>query len=166
MKYSYEYKKQCVEMYRQGKWAETPTGITQESFRRMVRKRFGLERTVPDILDDWDVLLGPQVLGSFGMLFHPFPVLIKLIDAAQPLSIQVHPSNFYAMCREHQYGKTEMWYIVDAEPGAFLYYGFQHEISKEEFAQRIENNTLTEVLNAVPVQNRFTEKAEVWLPLE
>ena len=70
------------------------------------------------------------------------------------------------MCHEHQYGKTEMWYIVDAEPGAFLYYGFQHEISKEEFAQRIENNTLTEVLNAVPVQNRFTEKAEVWLPLE
>ena len=40
---------------------------------------------------------GPQVLGSFGMLFHPFPILIKLIDAAQPLSIQVHPSNFYAI---------------------------------------------------------------------
>ena len=64
---------------------------------------------------------GPQVLGSFGMLFHPFPILIKLIDAAQPLSIQVHPSNFYAINREHQYGKTEMWYVVDAEPGAFLY---------------------------------------------
>lgn len=105
-------------------------------------------RTLQQYLEAED----PQVLGSFGMLFHPFPVLIKLIDAAQPLSIQVHPSNFYAMNHEHQYGKTEMWYIVDAEPGAFLYYGFRREISKEEFARRIEDNTLTEVLNAVPVQ--------------
>lgn len=94
---------------------------------------------------------GPQVLGSFGMLFHPFPILIKLIDAAQPLSIQVHPSNFYAINREHQYGKTEMWYVVDAEPGAFLYYGFRQPITREEFARRIEDNTLPEVLNAVPV---------------
>lgn len=94
---------------------------------------------------------GPQVLGSFGMLFHPFPVLIKLIDAAQPLSIQVHPSNFYAINHEHQYGKTEMWYVVDAEPGAFLYYGFRQQITREEFARRIEDNTLPEVLNAVPV---------------
>lgn len=94
---------------------------------------------------------GPQVLGSFGMLFHPFPILIKLIDAAQPLSIQVHPSNFYAINREHQYGKTEMWYVVDAEPGAFLYYGFRQQITREEFARRIEDNTLPEVLNAVPV---------------
>ena len=92
---------------------------------------------------------GPQVLGSFGMLFHPFPILIKLIDAAQPLSIQVHPSNFYAINREHQYGKTEMWYVVDAEPGAFLYYGFRQQITREEFARRIEDNTLPEVLNAV-----------------
>ena len=44
-----------------------------------------------------------------------------------------------------------MWYVLDCEPGAFLYYGFAHEISKEEFAERIQNNTLTEVLNAVPV---------------
>lgn len=48
-------------------------------------------------------------------------------------------------------GKTEMWYIVDCEPGAYLYYGFQKEISKAEFKERIENNTLLEVLNKVPV---------------
>ena len=94
---------------------------------------------------------GPRALGSFGMLFHPFPILIKLIDAAQPLSIQVHPSNLYAIEHEHQYGKTEMWYIVDADPGAYLYYGFRQQISQEEFARRIADNTLTEVLNAVPV---------------
>lgn len=95
---------------------------------------------------------GKGVLGSFGMLFEGFPILTKLIDAKKDLSIQVHPSNKYAMEHEHQYGKTEMWYILDAEPGAFLYYGFRHEITKEEFAARIENNTLTEVLNAVPVK--------------
>lgn len=52
---------------------------------------------------------------------------------------------------EGEYGKTEMWYIVDCEPGAKLLYGFQHEISKEEFAQRIADNTLLEVTNAVEV---------------
>ena len=105
----------------------------------------------PESLQQYLYAEGQQVLGSFGMLFHPFPVLIKLIDAAQPLSIQVHPSNFYAINHEHQYGKTEMWYVVDAEPGAFLYYGFRQQITREEFARRIEDNTLPEVLNAVPV---------------
>ena len=63
----------------------------------------------------------------------------------------MHPSNEYALEHEHQYGKTEMWYVLEAEPGATLYYGFTHAISKEEFARRIRDNTLTEVLNAVPV---------------
>lgn len=63
----------------------------------------------------------------------------------------MHPSNEYALEHEHQYGKTEMWYVLEAEPGASLYYGFTHEISKEEFERRIQDNTLTDVLNAVPV---------------
>ena len=79
------------------------------------------------------------------------PVLIQLIDAKQDLSIQVHPSNEYALEHDHQYGKTEMWYVLEAEPGASLYYGFTHEISKEEFERRIQDNTLTDALNAVPV---------------
>lgn len=81
-----------------------------------------------------------------------FPVLTKFIDAKNSISIQVHPSNEYALEHEHQYGKTEMWYVLDCEPGAFLYYGFNHEISREELEERIRNNTLTEVLNAVPVK--------------
>ena len=64
----------------------------------------------------------------------------------------MYPSNAYAQEHEHQYGKTEMWYVLEAEPGATLYYGFTHDISKEEFARRIQDNTLTEVLNAVPVE--------------
>lgn len=94
---------------------------------------------------------GSDVLGKNCARFREFPILTKFIDAKENLSIQVHPDNAYALKNENQYGKTEMWYIIDAEPGAFLYYGFTHEISKEEFEERIKNNTLLEVLNAVPV---------------
>ena len=93
----------------------------------------------------------PGCLGTDCEKFEQFPILTKFIDAKNNLSIQVHPSNEYALKNEHQYGKTEMWYVLDCEPGAFLYYGFDHEVSKEEFAERIKNNTLTEVLNAAPV---------------
>ena len=94
----------------------------------------------------------PGCLGTHCEKFSEFPILAKLIDAKKDLSIQVHPSNEYALEHEHQYGKTEMWYVLDCEPGAFLYYGFDHEISREELEERIRNNTLTEVLNAVPVK--------------
>ena len=85
-----------------------------------------------------------------------FPILTKFIDAKGNLSIQVHPSNAYALEHEGQYGKTEMWYVLEAEPDAFLYYGFKHLITKEEYKERIENNTLTEVLNAAPVKKGGT----------
>ena len=94
---------------------------------------------------------GPEALGTNCAAFDRFPVLIKLIDAKQNLSVQVHPNNDYAMRVEGEPGKTEMWYVVDCEPGAQLIYGFDHEISKEEFAQRIQNQTLLEVVHAVPV---------------
>lgn len=81
-----------------------------------------------------------------------FPILIKLIDAKNKLSVQVHPDNNYALMNEGEYGKTEMWYIVDCKPGAELIYGFKREISKDEFKTRIENNTLDEVMNYVPVK--------------
>ena len=93
----------------------------------------------------------PGALGEHGRKFAELPVLIKLIDAAKDLSIQVHPDDDYARAHEGQNGKTEMWYIVDCEPGATLIYGFKHAISKEEFEQRIADNTLLEVCNQVPV---------------
>lgn len=95
---------------------------------------------------------GPEALGENGKKFQYFPLLIKLIDAKDNLSVQVHPSDSYALRVEKEFGKTEMWYVVDHEPGAGIYYGFKHEISKEEFRRRIEDNTLTEVLNFVPVE--------------
>lgn len=94
---------------------------------------------------------GRQVLGSDCDAFDDFPILIKLIDAKDNLSVQVHPDNDYAQRVEGEYGKTEMWYIVDCDKGAELLYGFKHEISKDEFAERIENKTLLEVTNNVPV---------------
>ncbi len=72
-------------------------------------------------------------LGNACNKFEDFPVLIKLIDAKKDLSLQVHPSDEYARKYENQYGKTEMWYIIDAEKDAFLYYGFNREVTKEEF---------------------------------
>lgn len=95
---------------------------------------------------------GSQVLGAHCRRFRDFPILVKFIDAAQNLSVQVHPGNRYALAQEHQYGKTEMWYVMDAAPDSFLYYGFKREVSREEFARRIQEDTLLEVLNAVPVQ--------------
>ena len=102
-------------------------------------------------LNDFITTKGKSVLGLNCKNFDFFPLLIKFIDAKDNLSIQVHPSDDYALKNEGQYGKTEMWYVIDAEPGAYLYYGFKKEISKEEMKDRIENNTLLEVLNKVNV---------------
>ena len=100
----------------------------------------------------------PQALGKNAAAFESFPVLIKLIDAKDPLSIQVHPSDEYALRVEGEYGKTEMWVIVDCEPGAFLYFGVNRLVSKEEFRQRIEDNTVLEVLNKVEVHPGDVER--------
>ncbi len=104
--------------------------------------------TLPDYLEQH----GRSVLGSNAARFENFPILIKLIDARDNLSVQVHPNNDYALRVEGEYGKTEMWYIVDCEPGASLLYGFDHPIDKIEFAKRIQDNTLLEVTNRVPVK--------------
>lgn len=95
---------------------------------------------------------GKGILGTSCERFDDFPILIKLIDAKDNLSVQVHPNNEYAQRVEGEYGKTEMWYIVDCDEGASLLYGFKKEISGEEFARRIADNTLLEVTNAVPVK--------------
>lgn len=95
---------------------------------------------------------GKSVLGVNCEKFDNFPILIKLIDAKDNLSVQVHPDNNYALKVEGEYGKTEMWYVVDCDDDAALLYGFKNEISKEEFAKRISDNTLLEVTNAVPVK--------------
>lgn len=102
-------------------------------------------------LSEYITIHGSSVLGKNCERFENFPVLIKLIDAKDNLSVQVHPDNEYALRVEGEYGKTEMWYIVDCEEDASLLYGFKKEISKEEFSQRIKDNTLLEVTQSVKV---------------
>ena len=92
------------------------------------------------------------VLGKKAEKYDDFPILIKLIDAKNDLSIQVHPNDEYAKKYENEFGKTEMWYVVDAEKDAKLIYGFKEKISKEDFKNAIESNTLLDVLNIVNVK--------------
>ena len=102
----------------------------------------------------WELVqtLGREILGKNSENEDRFPILIKLIDARDNLSVQVHPDDEYALRVEGEPGKTEMWYVMDCEDGAYLYYGFNRDITKEEFGKRIENNTLLEVLNKVTVK--------------
>lgn len=95
---------------------------------------------------------GKAILGKNAQKFDFFPILIKLIDAKENLSIQVHPSDEYALRVEGEYGKTEMWYIADCDEGAYLYYGFNRDMTREEVEKRIKNNTILEVLNKVLVK--------------
>ena len=103
-------------------------------------------------LDELVKAKGKAILGKNCEKYDDFPILIKLIDAKKPLSIQVHPDEEYALAHEGQHGKTEMWYILHTFEDAFLYEGFSHSITKDEFRERIENNTLEEVLNKVKVK--------------
>ena len=76
--------------------------------------------------EDW-------MLSWFNEGLEDVPLLIKIIKAREALSVQVHPGNAFAEEKEHKSGKTEMWYVLDCEPGAYLYYGLKHKISEDEF---------------------------------
>ncbi len=90
--------------------------------------------------------------GKKSLNFPYFPVLIKLIDAKDNLSVQVHPDNKYAEKVEHEFGKTEIWYVIDAAEDAQLIYGFKNKITSADFKAAIENNTLMDILNTVKVK--------------
>ena len=95
---------------------------------------------------------GKNVLGSKSLYPDQFPILIKLIDARKDLSIQVHPNDSYAQLHENDLGKTEMWYVLEAEPDAKLIYGFKKDLTLQDFEEAIESNTLIDYLNTVSVQ--------------
>lgn len=95
-------------------------------------------------------LVGNNVFKKFNT---DFPLLIKFIDANQDLSIQVHPGDAMAKERHNSFGKTEMWYVVDAEPGASLIAGFNKPTSKEEYLDYFNTGRLTELLNKEQAEN-------------
>lgn len=84
------------------------------------------------------------------------PVLVKFIDAKKDLSVQVHPDDTYAREHEGDNGKTEMWYVVDADEGAHLIYGFQHKVTEEILRKAIETGTLDKHLQKVEVHKGDT----------
>lgn len=105
-------------------------------------------RTLSDVLSNE----GKNYLGKNCERFESFPILIKLIDALDNLSVQVHPDDAYALEHEGEYGKTEAWYIVDCDEGAEIIYGFKKDIDSETFRKSIEENTLLEYVNRVKVK--------------
>ncbi len=92
------------------------------------------------------------VLGTKGAKYEEFPLLIKFIDAKADLSVQVHPDDEYAKIHENSYGKTEAWYILDCDEGAELIYGFNKNLSKDEFKSSIADNTFLNFVNKVKVK--------------
>ena len=97
----------------------------------------------------------PQALGT-KQKGDRFPLLIKLIDAEADLSIQVHPDDEYALSHTDDMGKTEMWYIVDAKPGAKLIYGLKRKYTRDELKTAIAAGTLESLMNYVEVKSGET----------
>ncbi|HUH46983.1 MAG TPA: type I phosphomannose isomerase catalytic subunit [Arenibacter sp.] len=98
-------------------------------------------------------ILGKSVIARFGT---DFPILIKFIDAKQDLSIQLHPNDELAKKRHNSFGKTEMWYVMDADPHAELVVGFNKQVTKEEYIKSIGDNSLLSLLNYEKVKEGDT----------
>ena len=91
--------------------------------------------------------------GTNASVMDAFPTLIKFIDAAAPLSIQVHPDDAYAHAHGMPYGKTEMWVILAADPGAFLYLGLNEKMSPDQFAVVLNARAIEVKFNNIPVKH-------------
>lgn len=96
-----------------------------------------------------EAILGNKVCEQYG---GKLPLLVKFIDAKRDLSIQVHPNDEMAQREHGKMGKSEMWYIIKADPGSFLYAGFSKEITSDEYQRRIADGTITDVLAKHEVQ--------------
>lgn len=108
-------------------------------------------KTFKDYLD----LVGNKVIGK-NYNKDRFPILVKFIDAKSPLSIQVHPDDQYALVHEGDFGKTELWYVLEAEKDSFLYKGLKKEITKEELKQSIDDGSILNLLYKLPVKRGDT----------
>ncbi len=94
-------------------------------------------------------ILGKEVYKRFGS---EFPLLFKFLDAKEDLSIQVHPNDELAKQRHNSFGKTEMWYVMQADENAKLIIGFKNDSSKEEYLSHLENKKLVSILDEIPVK--------------
>ena len=105
--------------------------------------------TLPEMVRKYkEELVGETNYARFG---NKFPLLIKFIDAKLDLSMQVHPDDELAKKRHNSFGKTEMWYVINAAKGAGLYSGFSKQINADEYVKRVEDNTIMDVLQRYEV---------------
>ena len=137
----------------------------------LLKERYGKGGDLEIVAESWELSTHPDGLTKISggeeslrgyLKTHPaaggakvssegdLPLLVKLIDARKPLSVQVHPDDAYA-ARVGQRGKTELWHVLDATPDAYLYLGLNTPVSREELEQRIADNTVEEILKKVPV---------------
>lgn len=103
-------------------------------------------KKLPQVIDVWGgSIVGTRFEGK------KYPLLVKIIDAHEKLSVQVHPDDEYAFAHENEMGKNEMWYIISAKPGAYIYYGLNEGVTKEQFAEAIHAGTVEDLLYKLPV---------------
>lgn len=106
--------------------------------------------TLNDLIDKFPTeILGSKSIEKFGL---EFPLLFKFLDAKEDLSIQVHPNDELAKLRHNSFGKTEMWYVLQADVNARLVVGFKNKTSKKEYLQHLEANSLLDILNETLVK--------------
>ncbi len=117
----------------------------REGFSSIVVSGKDAGKTLKEVISDEDV-------GPVSKRFPYFPLLIKLIDAKEDLSVQVHPSDDYALKNENSFGKTEMWHIIDAAPGAGLYVGLNKDYTREEIEKKLKDSTILDALNFFKVK--------------
>ncbi|MFM9989741.1 type I phosphomannose isomerase catalytic subunit [Flavobacterium sp.] len=107
-------------------------------------------KTLNELLEKYpEEILGTKNYKQFG---EQFPLLFKFLDAREDLSIQVHPNDELAKKRHNSFGKTEMWYVMQADENARIIVGFKEKSSPEEYLKHLENKTLTTILEEIPVK--------------
>lgn len=135
-----------------------PTDTTGESWElsavhsdvSIVKNGTYAGQSLAELLEQYpQEILGVKVHEKFGM---QFPLLFKFLDAREDLSIQVHPNDELAKKRHNSFGKTEMWYVMQADAGARIIVGFKHKSSPQEYVEHLENKNLIEILNEVEVK--------------
>ena len=107
-------------------------------------------KSLNDLINDYpEARLGTKVYAQFGK---QFPLLFKYLDAREDLSIQLHPNDALAKKRHHSFGKTEMWYVMQADEDASLIVGFKEKSSREAFLENVNNKTLLDLLDTKKVE--------------
>ena len=107
-------------------------------------------KNLNELIDQFpEEILGKEVYSRFGK---QFPLLFKYLDAREDLSIQLHPNDELAKARHNSFGKTEMWYVMQADKGARLIIGFKEDTNQADYLSHLKNKSLLTILNEIPVK--------------